>query len=84
MATLKEHVEAGTFPKHLQARHFDQDAPVHPRMADRPNWMNEGDLIEGEPIYVAYNGTVHPVTNLIHVDRMLLEGGRIVAAPKEG
>ena len=81
MATLKQHLKAGTFPAHLKPYHFDENAPVHPRLLASSNWMNEGDTFEGPPIYVRYNGGVHPCTNLIHLDQWLSAGGVIVPKP---
>ena len=83
MATLKQHLAKGTLPKHLEhlTHRFDEDAPVHPRMADSANWMNEGDTLEGEPIYVRYNGAVRPCTNLIHLGQWLSDSAVIVPKP---
>ena len=82
MATANELLKAGKFPKHLPLRYFDHDAPVPPRMADSSNWMNEGGMLD-EPIYVRTGTGVYPITNLIHLQRLLDEdGGLIVPKPQ--
>ena len=82
MPTLKEHLKAGTFPKYLSPQYFDEDAPVPERLLNSSNWMNEGDTLEGPPIYVRYNGAIRPCTNLIYLDQWLQAGGFIVPAPQ--
>ena len=83
MATLKQHQKANTLPEHLKplVHRIDPDAEVPGHMADDPNWMNNGLPIE--PVYVRLgDGKAHPITNRIHLHRLLTEdAGVIVPAP---
>jgi hypothetical protein len=78
--TLNEHLEQGTLPSHLQARHFDPDAEVPSHMIEDPNWMNHTGLLD-QAVYVRFNGGIHPITTRINLDRVLSGGGIIVPAP---
>jgi hypothetical protein len=82
MATVSEHLAAGTLPAHVQARHFDEDAEVPTWMAGDSNWSNHPLLLD-EPIFVRFNGETRPCTNRIHLSRWLAEGGVIVSPPRE-
>lgn len=84
MATLNEHLEAGTLPAHLTPQMFELDAPVPAFMAGNPNWMNLSGSVD-EVVHVRMpDGSVQKTTSPIHLGRWLTEQhATVIAEPKE-